>query len=72
LESRVPVLGRTLSQKGVLWISWPKGSSGVETDLDESIVREIGLEHGLVDVKVCAIDKVWSALEFVHRKTDRK
>ena len=72
LTSTIPVLLRGLSRRGMLWISWPKGSSRVETDLDENIVREIGLEYGLVDVKVCAVDKVWSALKFVHRRKDKE
>ncbi len=56
---------------GMLWISWPKQSSKVPTDLDENIIRGIGLEYGLVDVKVCAVDQVWSGLKFVFRLKDR-
>src|SRR4051812_4133915 len=56
---------------GALWISWPKKSSGVRTDLDENVVRQIGLDAGLVDVKVCAIDDTWSGLKFVRRLKDR-
>jgi len=55
----------------ILWISWPKKSSGVATDLDENVVREAGLAAGLVDVKVCAVDDVWSGLKFVVRLRDR-
>ncbi|MEO8910960.1 MAG: hypothetical protein ABI408_12165 [Gemmatimonadaceae bacterium] len=55
----------------MLWIAWPKKSSGVASDLTENIVREIGLELGLVDVKVCAIDNTWSGLKFVRRLRDR-
>jgi hypothetical protein len=55
----------------MLWVSWPKKSSGVPTDLSENVVREIGLEAGLVDVKVCAIDETWSGLKFVWRLRDR-
>jgi hypothetical protein len=66
-----PVLVKRLKQDGMLWISWPKGSSGIETDLNENIVREIGLTNGLVDVKVAAIDDVWSGLKFVYRLRDR-
>ena len=61
-----------LSDDGMLWISWPKKASGVETDLTENVVREIGLSHGLVDVKVCAVDDVWSGLKFVRRVADRR
>jgi hypothetical protein len=60
-----------LAQAGTIWIAWPKKSSGVQTDLDENIVREIGLAKGLVDVKVCAIDATWSGLKFVRRLRDR-
>jgi hypothetical protein len=60
-----------LAPAGVLWVGWPKKSSGVPTDLDENIVREIGLAAGLVDVKVCAVTEVWSGLKFVQRLKDR-
>jgi hypothetical protein len=56
---------------GRLWVAWPKRSSGVPTDLDEGVVREHGLSHGRVDVKVCAIDATWSGLAFVVRLQDR-
>ncbi len=65
LQRRFPALKSALAPDGMLWVSWPKGSSGVETDLTENVVREIGLAHGLVDVKVCAVDEVWSGLKFV-------
>ena len=55
-----------------LWISWPKKSAGVATDLSEDVLREIVLPLGLVDVKVCAVDATWSALKFVWRKSARK
>jgi hypothetical protein len=61
-----------LTSAGMLWVSWPKKSSGVATDLDENKVREIGLAAGLVDVKVCAVTEVWSGLKFVWRLKDRK
>jgi len=60
-----------LKANGMIWISWPKKSSGVQTDLTDNIVRNIGLEAGLVDVKVCAVDEVWSGLKFVYRVKDR-
>ena len=56
---------------GMIWVSWPKKASGVRTDLNENIVREVGLATGLVDVKVCAVDEVWSGLKFVFRLKDR-
>ena len=60
-----------LSASGMLWVSWPKKSSGMSTDLSENIVRAIGLAAGLVDVKVCAVDEVWSGLKFVFRLQHR-
>jgi hypothetical protein len=71
LATRFAALERALATDGALWISWPKGSSGVTTDLTENVVREIGLAHKLVDVKVCAVDDTWSALKFVRRLKDR-
>ena len=62
---------KLLAPAGMLWVSWPKKSSGVATDLDENIIREIGLAAGLVDVKVCAVTEVWSGLKFVRRVKDR-
>jgi hypothetical protein len=71
LERRFPKLERALAPAGMLWVSWPKTSSGVPTDLTEDVIRAIGLAHGLVDVKVAAMDEVWSGLKFVRRLKDR-
>lgn len=71
LVSQLPLLKQALSPDGMIWISWPKKSSGVQTDVSERTVREIGLDCGLVDVKVCAIDGQWSGLKFVYRLKDR-
>lgn len=60
-----------LKKDGILWISWPKRASKVPTDLDENHIRDFGLKNGLVDVKVCAVDEVWSGLKFVFRLKDR-
>ncbi|WP_430641579.1 hypothetical protein [Bradyrhizobium embrapense] len=54
-----------IAPDGMIWVSWPKKSSGVATDLDDRVVRAAGLAAGLVDVKVCAVDAVWSGLKFV-------
>ena len=62
---------KRLARDGMLWISWPKKSSGVVTDLNENIIRDFGLKNGLVDVKVCAIDETWSGLKFMFRLKDR-
>lgn len=72
LKAEFPELKKNLAQDGILWVSWPKGSSKKATDLNENVVREIGLAAGLVDVKVCAVDEVWSGLKFVYRLKDRK
>jgi hypothetical protein len=61
-----------LPDAGMIWVAWPKKSSGVSTDLTENIVRARGLDGGLVDVKVCAIDATWAGLKFVRRLRDRK
>jgi hypothetical protein len=60
-----------IAPDGMIWVSWPKKASGVATDLDDSAVREAGLGCGLVDVKVCAVDAVWSGLKFVIPLKDR-
>jgi hypothetical protein len=65
LEREMKRAAKALSPAGMLWISWPKKSSGVATDLTEDIIRETGLAIGLVDVKVCAVTDVWSGLKFV-------
>ena len=72
LESEFARISRLLAPAGMLWVNWPKKSSGVATDLSEDSVREIGLRAGLVDVKVCAVTDVWSGLKFVRRLKDRK
>jgi len=71
LERRFAALARSLAPAGMLWISWPKKASGVATDLTEDVIRAVGLAHGLVDVKVAAVDDVWSGLKFVRRLEDR-
>jgi hypothetical protein len=72
LERRFGRLAGALRPAGGLWIAWPKKASGVETDLDQSGVMEVGLASGLVDNKVCAIDETWSGLRFVIRKENRQ
>ena len=71
LEARFDELAALLVPAGGLWIAWPKRSSGVPTDLSDNVVREVGLAHGLVDNKVCAITEVWSGQRFVRRLRDR-
>ena len=64
-------LAQKLVANGMLWIAWPKKSSGVATDLSFERVQRIGLDGGLVDVKICAVDETWSGLKFVYRVKDR-
>jgi hypothetical protein len=72
LLANLKKLAAKLASAGMLWIAWPKKASGVPTDLSENVVQRIGLEAGLVDTKVCAIDEVWSGLRFVIPVKDRK
>jgi hypothetical protein len=65
LERRFAPLAGQLAANGGFWVAWPKKASGVVTDVSEAVVQEIGLAHGLVDNKVCAVDDVWSGLRFV-------
>ena len=60
-----------IEQDGAVWVSWPKKSSGMRTDITEDVVREVALPMGLVDVKVCAVDETWSGLKLVIRKANR-
>lgn len=71
LAADLPRLANALADDGTLWVSWPKTASGVNTDLTENVVRDIGLQYGLVDVKVCAVDEIWSGLKFVRRLENR-
>ena len=71
LARRFPVMARALQPAGGLWVAWPKKASCVATDLTFDPVQQTGLDCGLVDNKVCAIDETWSALRFVHRVADR-
>lgn len=72
LQEDIHQLRTEIKENGMIWISWPKKSSGVETDLNENIVRTAGLQNGLIDVKVCAVDETWSGLKFVIPLKDRK
>ncbi|MCB0372315.1 MAG: DUF3052 family protein [Muricauda sp.] len=64
-------LRNEIEQNGIIWVSWPKKASKLNTDLNGNIVREIGLQNGLVDIKVCAVDETWSGLKFVIPVKDR-
>ena len=71
LIKEFPSCARRLTENGMLWVAWPKKASGVPTDLTDNSVRTIGLDAGLVDVKVCAVNDIWSGLKFVYRLKDR-
>jgi hypothetical protein len=71
MNEQFPRFARRLAPAGMLWVSWPKKTSGVVTDLNENDVMRIGLAAGLVDVKVCAVTEVWSGLKFMIRVKDR-
>jgi len=62
---------RAIAPDGMIWASWPKKASGVVTDVTETLVRETALANGLVDIKVCAVDDVWSGLKLVIPAKDR-
>jgi hypothetical protein len=70
LEKIFPQLKKNLYEQGMLWVSWPKTSSGVKTDLDLDAVRDIGLASGLVDVKIASLGDTWSAMKFIYRIKD--
>ena len=71
LTRRFPQLIERMTTAGMIWVCWPKKASKVPSDLDDNVVRRIGLDLGLVDVKVAAIDEVWSGQKFVRRLVDR-
>ena len=70
-EAEIKKLMLSLKPNGMIWVSWPKVSSGVKTDMNENVIRDICLPSGLVDIKVAAIDEVWSGLKLVIRLTER-
>jgi hypothetical protein len=71
LEKHLPAAQRLLAERGGIWLAWPKKSSGFSADLNEKVVRAIGLASGLVDYKVCAIDETWSGLLFARRRAKK-
>ena len=72
LAKRLPKLLAALASDGVIWVSWPKKAAKVPTDITEDTIRAVALPLGLVDVKVCAVDAVWSGLKLVIRVANRK
>ena len=71
LNAAMPALMERIKRDGMIWVSWPKRSSKVETDITEGTIRDVALPLGLVDVKVCAVDDTWSGLKLVIRKENR-
>lgn len=71
LEPHLVMLRNLLDPAGMIWVSWPKKAAKVPTTITEDVVRELCLPMGLVDVKVCAVDKTWSGLKLVLRKEIR-
>jgi len=72
LQRRLSILRNKLSDNGAVWVSWPKKSSGISTDVTEDVTREIALPLGFVDIKVCAVDETWSGLKLMIRRENRK
>lgn len=72
LAEALPELVPRIRQDGMIWVSWPKKASGVATDVDGNVIRELAFPLGLVDVKVCAVDETWSGLKLVIRKENRR
>ena len=68
LADDLAALRRALAPSGFVWVSWPKKASKMPTEIDENVIRDICLPMGLVDVKVCAIDEIWSGLKLMIRK----
>jgi hypothetical protein len=72
VDAKLSKLRNGLKQDGFVWVSWPKKSSKVPTDITENLIRDIALPLGFVDVKVCAVSEIWSGLKLVIRKSERK
>jgi len=72
IQKKMPILRNKLSDNGTIWVSWPKKSSGISTDVTEDVIREIALPLGFVDIKVCAVDETWSGLKLMIRRENRK
>ena len=72
LEKELRRLRKLIADTGTLWVSWPKKSSGVATDVTEDVIRQVALPLGFVDVKVCAVDQTWSALKLMIRRENRR
>ena len=72
LAAELKRLRKLIADTGILWVSWPKKSSGVKTDITEDVIREVCLPLGFVDIKVCAVDETWSGLKLMIRRENRR
>ncbi|PYL95866.1 MAG: DUF3052 domain-containing protein [Verrucomicrobia bacterium] len=72
IQKKMSILRDKISDNGAIWVSWPKKSSGISTDVTEDVIREIALPLGFVDIKVCAVDETWSGLKLMIRRENRK
>ena len=68
MQKKMSILRDKISDNGAIWVSWPKKSSGISTDVTEDVIREIALPFGFVDIKVCAVDETWSGLKLMIRR----
>ena len=71
LKAKLQSMRHSIAPRGAVWVSWPKKTSGVPSDITENLVREVALPLGFVDIKVCAVDEIWSGLKLVIRKENR-
>ena len=72
LQNHLQSLRHTIAEDAAVWVSWPKKSSGVPTDVTEDVIRAVALPLGFVDIKVCAVDETWSGLKLMIRRENRK
>ena len=72
MQKKMSILRDKISDNGAIWVSWPKKSSGISTNVTEDVIREIALPLGFVDIKVCAVDDTWSGLKLMIRRENRK
>jgi hypothetical protein len=72
LATQLSILRQKIAEDAAVWVSWPKKSSGVATDVTEDVIRAVALPLGFVDIKVCAVDEIWSGLKLMIRKENRK
>jgi hypothetical protein len=72
LANRLSILRKKIAEDAAVWVSWPKKSSGVATDVTEDVIRAVALPLGFVDIKVCAVDETWSGLKLMIRRENRE